>query len=79
MDENTLNSISTKITIEYWMELSADERDFFMFRSLQTIQGDIGSLKKRRLVRDPLYAFFGGFAGAVTFMGASIKLRLWGS
>ena len=72
------NSISTKITFKHWQKMPLDERDFFVFRSLQTIQEDVCSLKKRRLVRDPLYAIFGGIVGGVTFMAANAKIKLLG-
>ena len=69
------NSIKTKITIEHWKQLSADERDYFVFRSLQTIQADIGALKKRKVL-NPVYAVFGGFVGGFTCLAA--KARWWG-
>ena len=71
------NSISTKVTFEQWQSLSSDERDFFTFRSLQSIQTDVVALKKRRWL-NPAYSVFGGFMGGFAAMAANAKIKFLG-
>jgi hypothetical protein len=66
-------------TWEEWNEqLSQEQRNYFLFNVLVSMDGRLCALEKKRRW-DPVTSGLGGMFGGITTVMVALKIKMWGS